>query len=166
MDRRQETAASIWERILAQIPGFGGYDQAERRRDTDAQTRQWILERLSGAGSGIDGAIKASIAQGDLASVGAWDQVRQKIDLMVRKMSVTLRPGEGIFNASRLDADALQDLYDLEADILDEAAAVAKMLTEAGGSAGGTKPADVLQRLGKLETAIARRHDLMAGQRS
>jgi hypothetical protein len=174
---------SIWDRIVAQIPGFGGYADAQRRRESDDRTRQWVVQQLQVAAADLDLAIKRSVSQGDLGAVGEWEAVRQQLALLASRMRISLRPGEGIFTSARLDDDTLQDLYDLEADLLDDAAAIARRVADAGqmadpGPSGSSDastanslpaaptPQELRGLLNRLEAAVTRRQEMLAGKAS
>jgi hypothetical protein len=156
--------ADSFQEILRKIPGFGGYLAASARRESEAKARQWVAQHLETGKRAIDSFAKKLADAGQFDSLPKCDRIRGQLDLLISRMRSTPLGHGGFFTESAVDDDTLEDLYEYDLWLMDEAEKLAKsvQLTAAGGNS-----AEVLQQLEQqvnaMETKWRDRQKLIEG---
>jgi vacuolar-type H+-ATPase subunit I/STV1 len=151
------------ESILRRLPGFGGYLQQERRRESDWQTREWMIQRLQQGAAGIQRYTLALVADARIDDLPLTDALRLELEQLIAELRSCVQGYSGLFDADKIDEDQLEDLLDNDATLLDEVDSLALEMHELGDSGSGPKQAipGLRQRLQQLRDRLKQREDRM-----
>ena len=109
---------SVLNRILNRVPGYTGYQRQESRRTSDEKARAYIVEQLSRCKPGLDAYTKSLANSGQLSELPRWEQLRSTLDQLITHVKSRVISYGGIFDQEHIDEDALEDVYDFDADLL------------------------------------------------
>ncbi|HPR64661.1 MAG TPA: hypothetical protein PK014_10600 [Thermoanaerobaculia bacterium] len=119
MDLREKSRSQrgSLEKLVAKIPGFGGYFERDTRREADALQRRYIADTLDDVRAKIQ---RRMASLKDLSAIGEWG----KVDQTLIRVAQTIRFAEygyaGFFDTMKVKDDTLDRIYDIDADILDQ----------------------------------------------
>jgi hypothetical protein len=138
---------SVLSRILRRVPGFGGYVEQEARQASDEQTRKFVTDQLHKTKGAIDGYAKALVEAANIDDAAVCNKLRGDVDTMAQHLRSRLPGHSSFFGASRIDEDQLEDIYDSDANLMDQA----EELAELAGSlkAANESSAEVFNRIGE-----------------
>ncbi len=146
-------------RILRRIPGFRGYAQQEDRRQSEQQTREFVNTQLQSAKVAMDRVSRSLADAGLIDQLSPLGQLRDAVEAARSKVGQPVLGSSGLIGAPQLDEDALEDLYDLEATLMDQAVSVAKFCESLEISS-----ANAQDQLQQVEKAVAQLNSLVSNR--
>jgi hypothetical protein len=156
---------SVLNQILGKIPGFAGYVEAEARQTSDRQTREYLADELQKSKRFIDQYARALVDAGRIDESLACEAARNSVDRIVQRLNSRILGSGGFFKAPRLDANRIEDVYDCDANLMDEA----ELLTQTTGElAIGDPDAElkfeqIRQKIDSISQMIDHRDKLLKG---
>ena len=152
------------ENVMAKIPGFQGYASRELRREADKVVRDHIVSRLDQAQARIEQARQNLAASLKLDALGDVDRAAQQLMIVTDKVRYANRGYSGMFDAVKIDDAKLDQVYTLDASIVDQAE-VAVAAADGVPAAADAKVAlaDFATRLQAIEHSLQQRADLLHG---
>lgn len=153
-----------WSRLLEKIPGFKGYVDRISRKQSEQQTREHIARRLEDGKVAIDAFATRQMEAGNFDLLPSCDRVRGRIEALIASLRSGLPLGASFLNSGQLDEDRLDDLYEHDLWVMEEAEKLAREMTQISQSTGDPRPVlDQLQdRVRAIEAKIAERREILA----
>ena len=124
--------------ILRKIPGFAGYLEANRRRESEAQSRHWIANQLELSKKSIDAFARRLVDAGSLDPLPACDRLRARLDTIIARLRGMPASSGRFFSQSSLNEDRLEDLYEYDLWMMDESEKLAARMAEIAQSTAAT----------------------------
>ena len=141
--QKAEGDKGILEKIGGIIPGFGGYLNKERRRDSDKIQREFLAKALEENKAFIDELVRDSSSEpGMFQILDDLDRLKKKIDKTASKIRYASYGYSGFFDAVKVGEQELAQLhqFDLEMDnAIEEVGRVLKTLSAGSGDAAAMK---------------------------
>ena len=109
---------SIVRDLTSLIPGYGGYQALEARREDDRLTREFLVKRLKDAKNAIDQLGTKAIETGDLDAPMKIEKLRARIDLAQSRVSAALEGYAGWFSERTVDEKLLKQVAELDANLV------------------------------------------------
>ena len=147
--------------ILRKIPGFAGYLEASRRREAEAQAREWIAGQLELGKKAIDTFARRLVDAGSLDSLPACDRLRGRLDTMIARLRGMPAGGGTFFSQSSLNEERLEDLYEYDLWMMDESEKVAKRMAELAQSSAAETLSQIESQVADVEQKWAQRQQLL-----
>lgn len=122
------------ERLMRNIPGFGGYLDRERRRDADKLQRDFMAKQLGAIKRKIQNAQEEVLASGNLSLVERFDKVNNRLDRVVERLSHASYGYAGFFDAHEVNEAELQSVYEHDLGLLNEITMLDGTATSLAGS--------------------------------
>ena len=155
-DRHAESR-NVLESILRKIPGFRGYLEKEYRRESDHLARMWLADELQKCKSRLDDWQRSMLDAGQIDLLASCERLRGRIDGLQSRVKGAMRGYSGFFDYVRVDEAMLDQIYQLDRELVDEASSLLHA-AESLPSAEGT-PDDRLRRIGERVEELSRRFD-------
>ncbi len=106
------------EKIAAKIPGYGGYIDREKSRDTDKRLREYISKRLLGIKDSID-RMKAEIMEkGIIDYLSGLDGICSVTERLSNSVLYSPRGFGGLFGDNKVYEEELEKLYNFDRNFL------------------------------------------------
>lgn len=156
---------NLVESVLNWIPGFHGYLQKEYRRESDHLARTWLADRLQRAKRPLDEYLHTLVADGRLDDLPQFERLRTRLDGLISKLRGDVRGYSGFFDYVRVDEEKLDDVYELDMSLIEEAEAIGRSIEKlsANEQSPSSAAADLLRQTDELEQRYARRGELLKG---
>jgi hypothetical protein len=114
-----------FKRIASKIPGFGGYIERQKRRDSDKLLRETIADRFDQQYQRISSLQRDLISEGEIGYVDDLEAVRR-----------ATRGYSGLFDAVKINEEELALLYKYDAQMLDLVDEVSRAIDNVEASIG------------------------------
>jgi hypothetical protein len=124
------------ERLSAKIPGYGGYVDKERRRDTDKLHREHLADRLRSFKSPLNDILRELSNGGRLFEVGPVDHLIKKLDRIENRVRFASYGYSGFFDVVKIDAARLDSIYQSDLALVEKADQVEARLNQLKGQQG------------------------------
>jgi len=124
------------ERLSAKIPGYGGYVDKERRRDTDKLHREHLADRLRSFKNPLNDIMGDLSRGGRLFEVGPVDHLIKKLDRIENRVRFASYGYSGFFDVVKIDAARLDSIYHSDLALVERADEVESRLNQLKGQAG------------------------------
>jgi hypothetical protein len=124
------------ERLSAKIPGYGGYVDKERRRDTDKLHRERLADRLRSLKNPLNDIMRELSNGGRLFEVGPVDHVIKKLDRIENRVRFASYGYSGFFDVVKIDAARLDSIYQSDLALVERADQVEARVNQLKGQAG------------------------------
>jgi hypothetical protein len=124
------------ERLSAKIPGYGGYVDKERRRDTDKLHRERLADRLRSFKNPLSDIMRELSNGGRLFEVGPVDHVIKKLDRIENRVRFASYGYSGFFDVVKIDAARLDSIYQSDLALVERADQVEARVNQLKGQAG------------------------------
>jgi hypothetical protein len=154
------------EQLANRIPGYGGYRQKEQRREADKLLRlhvasqyEELLERLNRVQYDL-------VSGGDLTGMMLLERGVTKLQLLVDRIRTASYGYAGLFDAIKVDDDALDRLYDFDHAMLDGVNRLSAVLDEVVSAAAAAGPVQesgtaLIQELEQLHRLYSERQQVL-----
>ena len=133
-----------FERLSAKIPGYGGYVDKERRRDTDKRQRELLADRVRSLKGPINEVMRDLSTGGRLFEIGPVDHLTKKIDRIENRIRYASYGYSGFFDVVKIQEAQLDALYQFDLSLVEQVDALEAKINELkanSGTADGLKTA-------------------------
>ena len=108
-----------FKKIASNIPGFGGYIERQKRRDSDKLLRETIADRFDQQYQRISSLQRDLISEGEIGYVDDLEASAIKLRTFADRIRRAARGYSGMFDAVKINEEELALLYQYDAQILD-----------------------------------------------
>jgi hypothetical protein len=108
-----------FKKIASKIPGFGGYIERQKRRDSDKLLRETIAERFDQQYQRISSLQRDLISEGEIGYVDDLEASAIKLRTFSDRVRRATRGYSGLFDAVKINEEELALLYQYDAQMLD-----------------------------------------------
>jgi hypothetical protein len=146
---RHADVRNALESLVRKIPGFKGYLEKEDRRDSDQLARALIVEQLKKCKASLDRFQRTLVDAGQIDALPRYDSVRSRLDLLQSRVQGAMRGYSGFFDFVRVDEALLDQVYQHDLSIVDDAQALAGAVEQLG-----MNPGEAERTLKQVETQL------------
>jgi len=162
---KHDDARGLVESILRKIPGFRGYLEQEYRRESDHIARMWLADRLEACKAGVGRYQRNLLDARKIDYLDDCERVRTRLDTLVSRVRGAMRGYSGVFDFVRVDEALLDQVYDVDVVLVDEAEWLLKAVDELLVPENDPKTAipEFLKHVEELHRQFDRRGELLQG---
>jgi hypothetical protein len=106
------------KKILKIIPGFGGYIERQKRRDSDKLLREAVADRIEQQWQRVSNLQRDFVSQGDISYVDDLESAAIKLRTFADRVRRASRGYSGLFDAVKINEKELDQLYQYDATLL------------------------------------------------
>lgn len=125
-----------FKKILSVIPGFKGYIERQKRRDSDKILRETVANRFDQQWQRISALQRDFINQGELQYVDDLEAAAIKLRTFIDRIRRARRGYSGLFDAEKINEKELALLYQYDAALLEMSDLVASAIDNVEASVG------------------------------
>ncbi|OGO32170.1 MAG: hypothetical protein A2Z16_02285 [Chloroflexi bacterium RBG_16_54_18] len=125
-----------FKKILSVIPGFKGYIERQKRRDSDKILRETVANRFDQQWQRISALQRDFINQGELQYVDDLEAAAIKLRTFIDRIRRARRGYSGLFDAEKINEKELALLYQYDASLLEMSEQVARAIDNVESSVG------------------------------
>ena len=125
-----------FKRIASKIPGFGGYIERQKRRDSDKLLRETIADRFDQQYQRISSLQRDLISEGEIGYVDDLEASAIKLRTFSDRVRRATRGYSGLFDAVKINEEELALLYQYDAQMLDLVDEVSRAIDNVEASIG------------------------------
>lgn len=125
-----------FKRIASKIPGFGGYIERQKRRDSDKLLRETIADRFDQQYQRISSLQRDLISEGEIGYVDDLEASAIKLRTFSDRIRRATRGYSGLFDAVKINEEELALLYQYDAQMLDLVDEVSRAIDNVEASIG------------------------------
>ena len=118
------SVAEKLERLAHRIPGVAGYLDKEKSRATDATVRTRLVEELEGCKRKVEAEQRRLTEARALDGLADLGRLTAKLDKIANQVRYASRGYRGFFDNYKLTQEKLDQLYDFDLGLFDEAEAL------------------------------------------
>ena len=107
------------ERLIDKIPGWGGYQKKQRRRQADKLLRETLATKLGEQRRRLDAAQRKLITAGRLDLVDDLESAVTQLKTFTDRIRVASYGYAGVFDAVKIEEEELGRLYAYDAALMD-----------------------------------------------
>jgi len=107
------------EKLIDSIPGWGGYQKRQRRREADRLLRQTLAEKLGKQRRRLDQAQKDLLSHGRLDLVDDVESSVTRLKTFIDRIRFASYGYAGLFDAVKIRENELQQIYDFDAALIE-----------------------------------------------
>lgn len=146
----------IFKKIAIKIPGFSGYIESQKRRDSDKLIREYLFDRFRELEGRLSRIQRDFIGQGLIAYVDDLEASAIKMRTFADRVKTAQRGYSGVFDAVKIDQEDLARLYEYDAAMLDLVDQVSGAIDNVEASVGSDGlPAAIRNLESKTQECIA-----------
>jgi hypothetical protein len=108
-----------FKKIAEKIPGFSGYIERQKRRDSDKLLREMIADRFEQQYQRISSLQRDLISAGEISYVDDLESAAIKIRTFADRIRRATRGYSGLFDAVKINEEELGLLYQYDSQMLD-----------------------------------------------
>ena len=108
-----------FKKILNKVPGFGGYIERQKRRDSDKLLREYIFDRFRELEGRVSSVQRDFISQGEIKYVDDLEATAIKLRTFADRIKTATRGYSGLFDAVNVNEAELTQIYEYDATMLD-----------------------------------------------
>lgn len=108
-----------FKKILLKIPGFSGYMERQKRRDSDKLIRDMIFKRFRLLEERVSRLQRDFISQGGIKYVDDLERTAINLRTFADRVRTARRGYSGLFSAVKINEEELTQLYEYDASMLD-----------------------------------------------
>jgi len=157
----------FFKKILKFIPGFGGYVERQKRRDSDKLLRETIADRAEQQWQRISALQRDFISQGDITYVDDLESAAIKLRTFTDRVRRASRGYSGLFDAVKINEKELEQVYQYDATLLELMEEVGRAIDNVETSVGSDGLPASLRNLTSVTQqcidAFDRRNEVMKG---
>ena len=125
-----------FKKILSAVPGFKGYIERQKRRDSDKLLRETVANRFDQQWQRISALQRDFINQGELQYVDDLEAAAIKLRTFIDRIRRARRGYSGLFDAEKINEKELALLYQYDATLLEMSEQVASAIDNVEASVG------------------------------
>ena len=161
-----KSSQNKFEKLVLGIPGYKGYKQKEQRREADKLLRLQIARQYEQQLLRVNALTRKITYRGKLADIAQVDRAAMKLQLLIDRIKHASMGYSGLFDAIKVDEDALDKLYDFDLAMMDGAAKISTLIDQLGQGIADempvAEPADTLiAELEALNSTFGMRQDVL-----
>jgi len=107
-----------FKKIFVKIPGFGGYIERQKRRDSDKLLREYLFDRFRELEGRVSRLQRDFISQGELKYVDDLEATAIKLRTFADRVKTASRGYSGLFDAVNINEEELTQIYEYDASLL------------------------------------------------
>jgi hypothetical protein len=153
------------KKILSKVPGFGGYIERQKRRDSDKLIREYLFDQFRELEGRVSRMQRDFISQGEIKYVDDLEATAIKLRTFADRIKTAARGYSGLFDAVNVNEEELTQIYEYDASMLDLVDEVSHALDNVESSVGTdglpaairhleSKAADCVQAFNDRENVI------------
>src|SRR5258706_2859837 len=104
--------ATVLEKLASCVPGYSGYAEREKRRDTDQALRRSVASRLSDLTPVVDRLVAEALRTMRLEALEPLDSLKRRLSRAADAIGHATAGYAGLFDARDVDAKELDRLTD------------------------------------------------------
>jgi hypothetical protein len=108
-----------FKKILIKVPGFGGYIERQKRRDSDKLLREYTFDRFRELEARVSRVQRDFISQGEIKYVDDLEATAIKLRTFADRIKTASRGYSGLFDAVNINEAELTQIYEYDATMLD-----------------------------------------------
>lgn len=154
-----------FKKILNKVPGFGGYIERQKRRDSDKLIREYIFDQFRELEARVSRLQRDFIGQGEIAYVDDLEATAIKLRTFADRIRTAARGYSGLFDAVNINEAELTQIYEYDASMLDLVDEIDHAIDNVESSVGSeglpaairnleTKSEECIQAFNNRETVI------------
>jgi hypothetical protein len=157
---------NLLERLIARIPGFGGFQERELRRDVDKLQREYLSEAVHRVKRRARDAARAYTDAGRIGVLDRFGRLEGRLDRLGESIRFADYGTSGLFAVEKIGEAELQGLYEHDLALLDDLDLLAAKVDELPPPGDGDPAAaldailgvvaDVEAKWSRRETEISR----------
>ena len=125
-----------FKKILSYIPGFKGYMERQKRRDSDKLLRDTVANRFEQQWQRISALQREFISAGEIAYVDDLEAAAIKLRAFIDRVRRATRGYSGLFDAVKINENELAKIYQYDAAMLDLSDEVGRAVDNVQASIG------------------------------
>ena len=125
-----------FKRLVAMIPGFGGYIERQNRRDADKLLRETVARRFDEQWQRASQLQVDMVSQGLIQYVDDMEKATLKLRTFIDKITTAPRGYSGLFDAVKINEKELESIYQYDAAFFDLAEQVGRAVDNVEASLG------------------------------
>lgn len=166
LSEKIQSSQNKFEQLVAKIPGYAGYKKKEQRREADKLLRLHVarqyetqLRRLGDLQYGLT-------TRGRLASMMTMERAVMKLQLLIDRIKTATYGYSGLFDAVKVDEQALDKLYEFDEAMLGGVDRVSVILDDLAEAVEAEDPTpsqanDLIAELEALNATFSGRQDVL-----
>ena len=156
-----DAVKTLLQKLGALVPGYSGYVDRERRRDTDQALRLSVAARLGTARAALERRMAEASRAGRLDALDPLDALARREATLADSVRHAPAGYAGLFDAASVDAAVLDRLYAADLAVREACERLAAAAeSPSGGPDAGTIPG-IEALLVEAESALRRRAELL-----
>jgi hypothetical protein len=125
-----------FKKILAKIPGFGGYVERQSRRDADKLLRETLASRVEEQWQRVSELQRQFISQGEIKYVDDLEAAAIKLRTFADRVRRAARGYSSLFEAVKINENELATIYEYDATMLDLVDEISHAIDNVSASVG------------------------------
>ena len=125
-----------FKKIMSYIPGFKGYMERQNRRDADKLLRETLADRFEEQWGRVSALQRDFIEAGDIMYVDNLESAAIKLRTFADRVRRATRGYSSLFEAVKIGADELAQLYQYDSDMLELVDEVKRAIDNVEASVG------------------------------
>ena len=114
-----EDQRNALEKVISSIPGWGGYQDRQKRREADRLLRETLATKMQEQRKRLDAAQKKLISHGRLDLVDDVESAVTQLKTFADRVRFASYGYAGLFDAVKVKENELKQLYDFDAALLE-----------------------------------------------
>jgi hypothetical protein len=116
---KAEEQRNALERLTDAIPGWGGYQKRQRRREADRLLRQTLADKLGKQRRRLDKAQRELLDHGRLDLVDDVESAVTQLKTFIDRIRFASYGYAGLFDAVKIRENELKQMYDFDAALIE-----------------------------------------------
>jgi hypothetical protein len=109
----------VFKKILNKVPGFNGYIERQKRRDSDKLIREYLFDQFRELEARVSRTQRDFISQGEIQYVDDLEATAIKLRTFADRIKTASRGYSGLFDAVNVNEEELAQIYEYDASMLD-----------------------------------------------
>ena len=105
---------NVFERIGSMIPGYQGYSDRKKRKDSDKILRDQLARMSRRASGNISVAMRNLVDSGDIGKIASYEMVRKRAELVANRLQYANYGSSGFFDVVQFDISTIDKIYSLD----------------------------------------------------
>ena len=154
-----------FKKILNKVPGFGGYIERQKRRDSDKLIREYLFDQFRKLEGRVSRMQRDFISLGEIKYVEDLEATAIKLRTFADRIKTAARGYSGLFDAVNVNEAELTQIYEYDSSMLDLVDEVDRAIDNVESSVGTdglpaairhleTKAGDCIQAFNDSENVI------------
>lgn len=156
-----EAVKALLQKLGALVPGYAGYAERERRRETDQALRLSVAARLGAARAALERRTAEAARTGRLDALDPLDAVARRVSTLADSVRHAPAGYSGLFDAAAVGAAELDRLYEADLAVREACDRLAAAAESPSGGPGGAALPDAEALLAVAEAALRRRAEIL-----